>query len=389
MTRVRPGNRGWLAAALLVIVLGIALLYAYRNSSSVPAQSPAPTTAAIASPSPPVPSSSTPATSTPTSSASPSGTAEAPLPGTERFAIVVDQGCSPPGPPPFVRREDRDEVIATLGNGYLCQLRGAVSPDGRKLAYWLFENGRSEVALYQNGTTTTLFRLGDELLANLVWSSDGTGILFVAMKGGVQGVPPEYAALRTHDVASGSGSELLRERGVFFAPLAWDRGRRLTAATLTREPLAPSEYLEVTENNVVARYTLAAGISVAGASPDAALVIAQQTGVLRYWPIGSFADQKELRPEAGAGAGSVAWRPGSRELAVVVTNASSMRLELWSLDGARRRLVDFTGQRGGLFFRPDGSVIFLGGAVAIDVATGREARFVLAGSQRIAASVLR
>ncbi len=381
---MRLGYWGWLAAVVLVIVL----LYAYRNSPSVPAQSSAPTAAAIASASAPAPSSSTPAVSTP-ASASPSGATDAPLPGAERFAIVVDQGCSPPGPPPFVRREDRDDVIATLGNGYLCQLRGAVSPDGRKLAYWLFESARNEVALYQNGTTTTLFRLGDELLADLVWSSDGTGILFVAMKGGVQGVPPEYAALRTHDVASGSGSELLRERGVFLTPLAWDRGRRLTAAAVTREPFAPTEYLEVTENNVVARYTLAAGISVAGASSDAALVIAHQTGVLRYWPIGSFAEQKELRPEAGAGAGSVAWRPGSRELAVVVTNASSMRLELWSLDGTRRRLFDFTGQRGGLFFRPDGSAVFLSGSVAIDIATGRAARFALAGSQRIAASVLR
>lgn len=365
---MRFGYWAWLSAIILALVLGVVLLYAYR--ANVPPASQVPATLAIGSPT--------------------ASVVDVPLPGADRFALVVDRGCSPPGPPPYVRREDKNEVIATLGPAYLCQFHGATSPDGRRLAYWLFESGRSEIALYQAGASTTVVRLGEELVFEVVWSSDGTGLLYVAMKGGVQGVPPEYAALRTVDLATGTIRELSRETGRYLTPLAWDRARRLTAASVTPASGGAGEYLTVTEDRVIARHAPQPDVILQRASPDAAFMVAARTGgALLYWPIASFADQKALLPEAGTFAGIAAWRPGARELAVVVTDGGSQRIELWSLDGKRRRLVDFSGQRGGLFFRPDGSALFIGGGLAVDVATGRATHIALVGSEGAAASVLR
>jgi hypothetical protein len=266
-----------------------------------------------------------------------------------------------------------------------------VSPDGRRLAYWHLENATTgEIALYQSGASTSLVRLGDEFLGNVVWSPDGTGLLYVAMKGGVQGVAPDYAALRTLDLATGSTQELIRVTGTYLAALAWDRARHVTAATETPASGGAGTYLIVGEDRMFSREVLPANVVLTSASPDAAYVMAvsQQEFAIRYWPLTSFGDQKTLVAAPGFGAGVAAWRPGTRELAVVVSNGTSPSLELWSLDGSRRRLSDYTGQSGGLFFRPDGSALFFGGGAAVDIATGRVVQFPLAQGERLAASLL-
>jgi hypothetical protein len=376
------------AVVLLVLVAGLALLYAAR--ALVP-----PTAVVSSSPSVTSTATAVSATTTPSAIATPtsSSAVSAALPGAERFAVIVDKPCAPPGTPPYLRREDRHEVIAPLGNGYLCQLNGAVSPDGRRLAYWHFDASNSELALYQGGaSSTTLVRLGDEFVRNVVWSADGAGLLFVAMKGGMQGVAPEYAALRTLDLASGSIQELTRVRGPYLTALAWDRSNRVTAAVETpASGGGGGAYLVVTEARVVKRSDMPTNLLLTRASPDATLIMAlsQPDGVIRYWPIANFDDQKELRAAAGSYAGIAAWRPGARELAVVVTTPpGSQAVELWSLDGTRRRLVEFSGQRGGLFFRPDGSALFIGGGTGVDVASGRVALFTLAQGEGLAASLL-
>jgi len=126
------------------------------------------------------------------------------------------------------------------------------------------------------------------------------------------------------------------------------------------------------------------------ASPDAAFMTAlsRKNFTILYWTLTSFADQKELRAAPGLGAGIAAWRPGGRDLAVVVSGPGVQMLELWSLDGSRRKLADVPGQSGGLTFRPDGSVVFVGGGRAVEVATGRGVDLTLGQSERVAASLL-
>jgi hypothetical protein len=382
------------AAAVLLAIGGVGLVYWMRSQESAPGVSvaPSPTPAASVAITPttaPTPSLSATA---PTPSPSATTQTDGALQGADRFAVVVEKGCSPPGPPPYVRREDRSEVISALGNGYLCELRGAVSPDGRRLAYWHFEStGSSEIALYQGGASTTLVRLGEELLGNVVWSSDGTGLLFVAMKGGVQGVAPDYAALRTLDLATGTIQELSRVAGRYVSALAWDRARRVTAAAETPASGGVGAYLVITEARVITRNEMPANVVLMSASPDAAFVLAlaQKDFAIRYWPLTSFDDQRMLLAAPGFGAGIAAWRPGTREIAVVVSGGTTQSLELWSIDGSRRRLTDFTSQSGGLFFRPDGSALFFGGAAGVDIATGRVVQFQLAQGERLAASLLR
>jgi len=334
------------------------------------------------------------ASATPGVAATPTATpGSAPLPGADRFAMVVDRPCAPPGPAPYVRREDRPERIAELGQAYLCQFHGAVSPDGRRLAYWLFDTGRSELALYESGGTRMLVRLQDELLiGGMIWSGDGAGILYVASKGGVQGVAPEYAALRTFDLATGQVRELTRVSGLYLRPLAWDRRARVAAAATSPPSGEGGEYLVIGEDGATRRHALPADVIIGAASPDAAWATGlwRSENVLRYWPIASFEDRKTLRPEPGRGANLGIWRPGAPELVVITAggSASSSRVDIWSLDGSRRVVGDYAGQDGGASFRPDGSVLFLGTRTAIDVATGRVMRFELAAQERIAASIL-
>ncbi|MEA2662236.1 MAG: hypothetical protein QOH08_1808 [Chloroflexota bacterium] len=382
-------SRNSLALAVVILIIAAAIGVLYAAESQQPA-----TSVVVAPSASPTTATTTPASATnrpsPAFTSSPTDVA---LPGADRFAVVVQKGCSPPGTPPFVRREDRNEVIAPLGNGYLCGLNGAVSPDGRRLAYWHFENsGSSEIALYENGASKTLVRLGEEFLENAVWSPDGTGLLFVAKKGGVQGVAPEYAALRTLDLASGAIQELTRVTGRYLAALAWDRARRVTAAAETPASGGPGAYLVITEAKAVTRNEMPANTVLMSASTDATYVVAlsQKDFVIRYWPLTAFEDQRTLNAAPGFGAGIAAWRPGTRELAVVVSGGPGVQsLELWSLDGSRRRLTDYTGQGGGLLFRPDGSAVFFGGGAAVDVGTGRVVQFPLAQGERITASLLR
>src|SRR4030095_7182243 len=89
------------AVVLLVLVGGVALLYAAR------ALQPAPTLSSPPSPTPTAVSATTIPSATATSSAPSS--VNAALPGAERFAVIVDKPCAPPGTPPYVRREDRSE----------------------------------------------------------------------------------------------------------------------------------------------------------------------------------------------------------------------------------------------------------------------------------------
>lgn len=130
--------------------------------------------------------------------------------------------------------------------------------------------------------------------------------------------------------------------GRYLTALAWDRTRRVTAATETPASGGAGAYLVVMEDRVFSRNVMPADMILTSASPDAAFMMAvsRTDGVIRYWPLTSFNDQKELRAAPGSGAGIAAWRPGAKELAVVVSAAGTQTLERWSLDESRRRLTD-------------------------------------------------
>lgn len=380
-----------MAIVLFVLIGGVALLYAVRAQGA--GTTSAPQTRVSSAPTAPAASPS--ATVAPATSAPSSTPSELPLTGADRFALVIDKGCSPPGPPPYVRREDSGQMIVALGQGYLSQLQGAVSPDGRRLAYWAYEfTGQSSIAMYQGGTSTTLVALGDEMLGALpVWSPDGSGLLFVANKGGGQGVPPDYAALRTLDLASGAITELTRVSGRFLNAVAWDRARHVIAATSVPALPAPgvSENLVITEARVIQRYELSPRAPGAVASQDAAyaMTVSRSDNVIRYWPLSAFTEQTVLRATPGLTIAFALWQPGTHQLAVDLVNGGTSAIELWPLDGLRRAIADYTNHNGRLFFRPDGSVLFMGPSSAVEVATGRLTHFALAPSEQLAASLLR
>ncbi|MBA2373814.1 MAG: hypothetical protein H0V74_06375 [Chloroflexi bacterium] len=182
----------------------------------------------------------------------------------------------------------------------------------------------------------------------------------------------------------------------FITPLAWDR-RAQVIASLSQAQDGSLEYQVITVGAggqptriVIGGTALPSDVFIT-ASPDGvwAAGLWRSENVVRYWPIASFDARKELRPAAGTGAGVPIWSPDSRGMAVVVAvPPTAQRLEIWNLDGSRRTLRDSFGQQGGLFFQPDGTVLYVGCCTAVDVATGHSVDIMLGQSERIRASVL-
>lgn len=379
--------------AALVMTVG-----ACSASIPAPTTAPSPIPSGVATPS---------STTLVVGSASARPTPTAPLPASDHFGLVIDRGCSPPGPAPYLRAQDRSDVIVRLGQGYLCQFQGSVSPDGRRIAYPVFEPNGNGLALWETGATTskTLVSLGAEASGTPVWSSDGTALVFVATKGGGQGVVPDYSALRTFDLATGKLAEILRTPERFLSPLAWDR-RAHVIALISSAQLAGvvqpfgGEYQVIAQDGVclpidpcITRNSLPPNTYVT-ASIDAtwAVGVTQAEHVVRYWPLAAYADRKAMAPSTGTDFGGYAWRPGAQEFAMyVVSAAAPPRVELWGIDGSRRTLVDnFNLSGGGFFWQPDGTVLFYGCCTAIEVASGRVVTFTLGEGERIkAAAVIR
>lgn len=128
---------------------------------------------------------------------------------------------------PRLRSEVDPAPLMEFQSGFYRQWRGAVSPDGRKLAYW--HDGATagwELRILETSALDrprTVLQLRDELPEGLLWSGDQGGLVFgVSDKLTGQGVIGQYTALRTLDLATGNVTELARDKKWFHA-LAWDR----------------------------------------------------------------------------------------------------------------------------------------------------------------------
>lgn len=270
----------------------------------------------------------------------------------------------------------------------------ALSPDGRRLAYWagnelhildVAENARPNILL----AVTTVRSV--EQSHGLAWSSDGTGIVI-----GVTGppvsegadAPPAYSALRLLDASGGQPREIVRVERRVLAPLSWDRrARTITAYEPGQAGVVSLDVVD--EGGKLERNATPSGPVTVQASQDGRQLLA--TGypddVLWVWPSGSAARPIELRSAASERIHAASWRPGTSEIGVLVGD----RLELWDSSGARRLVLlpnlppKATANRS-LLFRVDGSAVFVGVVlepapnarpdvycVAVDLASGRSA----------------
>ena len=265
----------------------------------------------------------------------------------------------------------------------------AVSPDGRRIAYWqvLRGGGQARVLWLLDGAALTqprvILTLADSETAavstggGVVWSSDGGSLLIginsIAYEsaGAVDAGRYTYAALREVEISSGSVREITRiERALPLRPVALDRGRHLAAAVEIGGGGYIASYVVAREGGAVTRTALGINIAPALGTSDASRVLA-----LRFLPSGIYVwslVQPEGRTMLEAAPDerveTALWR-NSREIVVLIggDSPSAHRLEVWNVEGGRRVVLAGAQDLAGV--RPDGTAAILDGQV-VDLDTG-------------------
>ena len=395
----------FVAAAVLAVVVLVAVVAILQTAQPQDGR-------VAVSPSPP--------SSSPSSTASPSSAAVL----DDRFGFV---SVSFANPPPVLRAGVRQESDARPIHDLLDGLGGrsvvsnyqipvsyglAISPDGRRLAYWTVQADQFPLELQvldlapaaRPRTLVTLTKeFGDVVGESVVWSSDGTGLVIGVgsspLRCGADGppCPPKDASLYLLETSGGKPREIARIQGGSLVPVAWDRRARLAAAfEFDSGGGRVLAYDLVQESGAIGRTPMvigAGGTVVVEASSDAKQVLAHEYSspgqVVRVWPIASPERAVVLSPHGEQVFAPARWRPGTAEIGVLFGD----RLELWDASGARRRVQlppspsDFRP----FFFRIDGSAAFVGrygqttSYVAVELGSGRSA--VIPGTDWLSASL--
>lgn len=377
------GRPRFMAAATRRLILGLALFVTACSNPSTTSPTPTFSASPVPTPTTPVPT-PTPA---PTSIPTPSVNAAVLKPN---FGVIYwgTQSGYDPGSAPKIRREGETTTLAELAGNYFNQFHGAVSPDGRRAVYPSQTiDGAWSLYLLDGSKPTEqrrLIALPDEIPAQIVWASDGSGVAFtVADSGANQGVAPEYDAIRTLDLATGKATELARiTGGNYYGIVGWDKPSNTLAATTFPNGIGLTmSYLVISPAGTKTTPVNAQFWMVA--SPDARTVVGGlcDGGVngcsLWTWPLANIEARTDQHIRSGMWIYPFAWRPGSQDIGMVIGSSpnSQDEIDLWSPTAGFRtvnRFINGNTPPGPSFFRADGSALFVPGygkALVVDLAS--------------------
>lgn len=303
----------------------------------------------------------------------------------ERYGLIEERR------PPVLRSETASSPIATLRGEFF---RGAVSPDGRKIAYWETPMGPYARVLWLLDAALPaepriLLTLPDTEAAaasvgsGVAWSSEGTGLL-IAVNSVELSRPsppvdatPRYSTLRQVDIATGAVREIARNEGVaaWFEPIAWDRARGISAAVDIGPGGFVSTYVVLRDGAPLLRVRLAEETLAryVRAAPDASRVLMRglpDHRAVYVWPLAEPTRLTTLAAPLGEYVVAAMWGDAG-EIVVSLSRTSEGemgdRLEVWRLDGSRRMLRDAPQRLDAV--RPDGTAAITDKGV-IDLRTG-------------------
>lgn len=302
-----------------------------------------------------------------------------------------------------VRSEVDPQELGVLKAG---AVNGAVSPDGRRIAYWETTSGggarslwildasapsRSRLVLTLSDSETASVSTG----GGVVWSSDGLGLLVGVNSREYLPVPPvhgpaRYATLRTVDLASGAVREVARvEPGLPLRPVAFDRRSGVATAVEIGGGGYVASYVVARDGAALTRTRFETDIAPAVATPDGTGVLAvrfRPTAVVLVWPVADPERRTLLDVAAGERIGRALWR-NSHEIVVLIDgdDPAAHRLEVWPLQGPRR--VVLQGARDLSAIRPDGTAAIVDGQV-VDLMTGATSPIPDLTGKRVDASIV-
>jgi hypothetical protein len=270
-------------------------------------------------------------------------------------------------------------VVQDYGCGTAtCQQRSvAVSPDGKRVAYWRTgQTPQWELRVFDVATPTAVRTVAtlpsSQRGGALAWSSDSQGVAF-----GVQSVEtlpaagggPKSAGVSSIDLTAPQAPLAdalpMRTDGSFYVPVAWDRAKKLFAAVVTGEGGFVLEYDTADASGFKPTRVPAANQMVANqveASPDATRVLGIDINMnlVRVWPVTNIGAAVEVRPGSGARitgahwrtANEVGWTFGSRfdvfvpqtaTSRTVLAGPSELRLMAFRADGTAALVAQQSG----------------------------------------------
>jgi hypothetical protein len=281
------------------------------------------------------------------------------------------------------------------------QTKIAVSPDGKRVAYWIAaQNAPWELRVFDVASPTsarTVATLPASFLGlGLRWSTDSQGVLFAAETEGYGGIRggAGRATLSALDLTSAqaTASEAMPTRtdGSFYVPVAWDRAKKLFAAVLTGEGGFASEFAVADAAGFRVMKVQGGTSTIAGqieASDDATRVLGIDIGanVVRIWPIADATKSFDVGPGPGARISAAHWMPSSNNVAWSVGE----RLDVFIPQTESSRTV--YSSSGGVqlvALRPDGTgavVSSTGGVLIVDMQSGATTRSGFAVGQVVIA----
>ena len=286
-------------------------------------------------------------------------------------------------------------------------VNGAVSPDGRRIAYWETTSGGGEVGSLWTldasapSQSRLVLTLSDSETASVstgggvVWSSDGLALLVGVNSREYMPVPPvhgpaRYATLRTVDIASGAVREVARlEPGLPLRPVAFDHRNRVATAVEIGGGGYVASYVVVRDGAALTRTHLETDIAPAVATPDGTGVLAvrfRPTAVVLVWPVAEPERRTPLEVAAGERVARALWR-NSNEIVVLIDGdaPAAHRLEVWPLQGPRR--VVLRDARDLSAVRADGTAAIVDGQL-VDLVTGATSPIPGLTGKRVDASIV-
>ena len=227
---------------------------------------------------------------------------------------------------------------------------GVISPDGRRLAFFVRDQGdyRQSLRVFDGSTgdVRELLRLSDESPSGYGWSEDGMGIAYGARsnrfeRGGVD-PPPTYTAVRLVELSGASPREVARVQNENLVVVGW---RRADRQVLARSGWAEgaSRPVMVGEDGKIHRAALGVPVSPQSivASPDRAASAGQfwsassttNDSGIAVWSVTADRVLAERRVAPDSGVVAFAYVARTNDLAVLISRmygpAPLTSLEVW------------------------------------------------------------
>jgi hypothetical protein len=339
----------------------------------------------------------------------------APIDSPSSFGLSSDHGLIVSTRDGFAIRSETDPAVIRRiePTRPLSEHAVAASRDGRLVAYWRPQSGQTGDALMlydaaTNADPRVLLQLSTGQMGGaMVWADDGSGLAFTSQlfRGPAPGPGMRLQIIELKGgLASGQPKEIATSDGrTMLRPLAWIRETRTVSAVEGSVDGFASTYVMANEDGEVSRVAMRSGAQVVltdsvVADPQSRFLtyivtFTCQDGtpgctLVRLWALEDPKIAMGVQALPGTTYVRAAWRPFSREIALLVRRGGESHVEFLQIGRfSPERSIGPVPTDSQILTRPDGRAIVTSAAVTggqfgalYDVASGSRASIDLSGA---------